>query len=51
MHKGKLDASETSRNYATRYAKGTQNLNGTYLSSSDSFNMGTPVCMVCIRKT
>lgn len=51
MHKSKLDAGETSINCTAGYAKGALNVNETHLSSSDSFNMGTPVCMVCMRKT
>jgi hypothetical protein len=51
MYKGKLDAREASIDNGTEYVKKKRKFHGTHLSSSDSFAMGTPVCMVCMRNT
>lgn len=51
MYKGKLNASESPIDDGTKYDKERRKCDGTHLSSSDSFAMGTPVCMVCICNT
>jgi hypothetical protein len=52
MHNGKLDPSETSVERKEHWnMRNTPDVVIAHFSSSASFTMGIPVCMVCMRRT